>query len=198
MTLGSTLLTIGAAAPTGDAVAINGVRRARLTGGAGADTLDASTFTGDVVLSGLGGGDTLSGGTGADELAGGDGDDILSGGAATTALSGGMGADTMSGGAGSDLIELGAGHETVTGGDGIDTLTTPREGSFTLVLANLTLNDTIERLSVTYADDLFSSLNGGSGSPFSGAMIIVHGTPQTEWLVPDGDGVVTGWETGPG
>ncbi len=51
-----------------------------LTGGPGANTIDASGFSGTTTLSGLGGNDSLVGGSGPDTLIGGAGDDSLKGG----------------------------------------------------------------------------------------------------------------------
>ncbi len=65
----------------GEVDTLSGIESARLTGGAGANLLDASGFTlGPVVLDGGGGNDTLRGGTGNDRLIGGAGNDILAGG----------------------------------------------------------------------------------------------------------------------
>ena len=56
------------------------IEQAFLTGGAGANTIDASGFAGVVVLRGLGGADSLTGCLGRDILIGGDGGDALNGG----------------------------------------------------------------------------------------------------------------------
>ena len=76
----------------GDAfgASLNGINRAKLTGGTGKNKLDASSFTlGSVVLKGLGGNDTLLGGSGDDTLDGGSGTDVLDGGLGTdVAISG--------------------------------------------------------------------------------------------------------------
>lgn len=67
--------------------ALVGIDRAWLTGGTGANRLDASQFAGPV---------TLAGGAGNDELIGGGGPDSLVGGAGTDSLTGGAGADVFS------------------------------------------------------------------------------------------------------
>ena len=59
---------------------LSSIERVMLTGGAGANVLDATAYTGVAVLSGEGGNDTLLGGTGNDMLTGGAGDDVLRGG----------------------------------------------------------------------------------------------------------------------
>ena len=86
-------LTIGTGA-TAVTVALDHVERASLTGGDSSNTIDASDFTGDVVLHGGAGKDTLSGGSGDDQLFGEAGDDILRGGAGNDRLYGGDGNDT--------------------------------------------------------------------------------------------------------
>ena len=80
-TLIDTSLTIGV-----EADVLSGIEAARLTGGTGANTLNASAFTlGPVRLDGAGGNDTLRGGSG---------DDLLIGGAGTNTMRGGGGDDT--------------------------------------------------------------------------------------------------------
>ena len=81
------LLTDSALKVGAETDAIIGIEQASLTGGAGANKLDASGFTkGPVILTGAGGGDTLKGGKGDDELSGGAGDDIIDGGLGTNTL----------------------------------------------------------------------------------------------------------------
>ena len=62
---------------------LNSIERAILTGGVGNNTLNASTFSGQVYLYGLAGNDTLRGGSGDDFLDGGEGSDVLYGGGGT-------------------------------------------------------------------------------------------------------------------
>ena len=64
----------------GDTDVLLNIEFAELTGGAGANVIDASAFTGNTELSGEGGSDTLLGGSGADFMEGGSGDDTLVGG----------------------------------------------------------------------------------------------------------------------
>ncbi|MCH2590612.1 MAG: S8 family serine peptidase [Planctomycetales bacterium] len=67
-----------------------------LTGGASANTIDASAFTaGLVVLNGEGGNDSLLGSTGNDALNGADGDDTFVGGDGNDTLAGGSGIDQL-------------------------------------------------------------------------------------------------------
>lgn len=65
-------------------ISLTGINRARLTGGAGSNRVDASAFTlGSVTLKGAGGSDTLLGGSADDTLDGGTGTDLLDGGNGT-------------------------------------------------------------------------------------------------------------------
>ena len=76
---------------------LTGITNAILTGGASANTLDASAFTnGAVTLYGLDGNDLLIGGYHNDWLEGGNGNDVLYGGA---------GSDTILGNAGNDFLD---------------------------------------------------------------------------------------------
>ncbi|MGE3309237.1 MAG: Calx-beta domain-containing protein [Limisphaerales bacterium] len=77
---------------TGNISAVN-IERASLTGGPGDNVLDASGFSGFVILSGLGGDDTLIAGSGIGFLLGGEGRDTLVSGSGNTAMQGGLGDD---------------------------------------------------------------------------------------------------------
>jgi len=103
--------------------ALTGIETARLTGGAGDDTLDASGFTkGGVFLEGLEGKDILIGGYGNDLLDGGDGDDFLYGGAGADLLAGGGGDDTLNGCGYIDTSKgIPDGNDVLFGGTGNDT-----------------------------------------------------------------------------
>jgi Ca2+-binding RTX toxin-like protein len=101
---------------------LTSIEQAILTGGASANTINASAFTGDAILQGLGGNDTLIGGPGHDILAGGDGDDQLSGGAGNNILIGGAGADTLTATGGNNILIGGTGADTLTGSAGNDIL----------------------------------------------------------------------------
>ena len=95
-----------------------------LTGGAGANTLDASGYSaaGAVTLDGAAGNDTLIGGSSNNFLIGGVGDDTLRGGAGNDTLQGGDGNDSLSGDAGNDLLNGENGTDVLLGGDGNDEL----------------------------------------------------------------------------
>ena len=87
--------------------------RAVLTGGASANTIDASAFIGSV---------TLEGGDGNDSLTGASGSDVINGGAGNDLLKGRAGDDSIDGGAGNDILNGGDGNDSLTGGDGDDGL----------------------------------------------------------------------------
>jgi Ca2+-binding RTX toxin-like protein len=95
---------------------------ALLIGGAGADTLDGSTFTGRPTLFGLGENDTLKGGLGDDLLRGGAGNDVMSGGGGDDVITGEAGDDRLTGDAGRDILVGGIGRDVLRGGSGEDLL----------------------------------------------------------------------------
>jgi len=98
------------------------IEAAVLTGGDGANLLDASDFSGNVTLVGGKGNDTLRGGSGNDRLDGGAGDDRIAGHAGSDRANGGSGNDVLLGGAGNDMLLGGSGADSILGGDGDDTL----------------------------------------------------------------------------
>lgn len=140
--LTDTALTIGGV--TDDLAAIEA---AELTGGGGANRLDATAFSGSATLFGLGGADTLLGGMGADVLDGGGGGDELDGGVGDDELRGGHGDDTLRGGAGNDRYIFEDGWDadvlTETADGGVDTadFTAVTAGLLWLVSANLVVTD---------------------------------------------------------
>jgi len=97
-----------------------GLDQASLTGGAGANTIDATAYTFGPV--------TLTGNAGADTLLGGSGGDILLGGLDNDSLNGNGGDDTLTGGADNDNIQ---------GGSGSNDRLVESGGSFTLSNAAL-------------------------------------------------------------
>ncbi len=119
------------------------VELATLTGGPGANALDASGFTGAVTLNGAGGADTLSGGSGGATLNGAAGTDTLTGGSAPDTLNGdedgdvlnGLGAaDALNGGSGDDTLDGGADtvNDTLDGAAGTDRVAATTSGNLTL------------------------------------------------------------------
>jgi Ca2+-binding RTX toxin-like protein len=105
-----------------------------LEGTGGADTIDASAWTGgELYLWGHAGNDTLRGGAAGDRMEGGDGNDTLEGNggddvmdqedsAGNDTLRGGPGDDRVYGGAGDDLLDAGSGTNRVDGGSGANRL----------------------------------------------------------------------------
>jgi Ca2+-binding RTX toxin-like protein len=83
---------------------LQNLQLAKLTGGNGHNTLNATGFTGNVTLTGLAGNDRLLGGSGNDMLSGGEGHDWISGGGGNDTLNGGNGRDILVGGLGSDRL----------------------------------------------------------------------------------------------
>jgi Ca2+-binding RTX toxin-like protein len=157
---------------TGPAVvSLVAIESARLTGGGGANRLDASWFAGPVSLDGAAGNDTLLGGPQADELLGNSGDDVLES---------SPGRDTLAGGSGHDSLDLQGGgfDDALDGGPGTDLLRFAAD-------LDMTLDDTRFAVavlgSVTFADVEQAELaGGGSGnrldaSAFSGAVTLIGG-----------------------
>lgn len=103
-------------------VTIKNIQQGYLAGGAGANRMDASSFTlGSVYLVGEDGSDTLIGGYGDDVLSGGSGDDVLYGGGGSDTLYGNDGNDRLNG-CGSIKTLIGPdGNDKLYGGDGNDT-----------------------------------------------------------------------------
>jgi Ca2+-binding RTX toxin-like protein len=112
---------------------IDGLEVVQVTGGASANTIDATGLTllslifsgegGDDTVTGGALDDTLSGGEGADSINGRNGNDHVSGDGGNDILQGGTGLDFVDGGNGDDRV-LGSGSsgDTLRGGMGNDTL----------------------------------------------------------------------------
>ncbi|GIS59653.1 MAG: hypothetical protein CM1200mP2_18780 [Planctomycetaceae bacterium] len=110
---------------------LTSIELAILTGGGGKNTIDASGFSGQTTLKGLGGDDSLVGGSNDDTLRGNNGNDTLIGregndyvhsGSGDDGVCGGTGNDTLNGNSGNDSILGGAGNDTLRGGSGLDGL----------------------------------------------------------------------------
>jgi Ca2+-binding RTX toxin-like protein len=111
----------------------NSVEYMALTGSDQPNRIDASQFSGSVILAGLVGDDTLIGSAGFDTLFGGSDEDSLVGGAGADwiqgddgydTLLGGTGADTLVGGAEDDIfvLDLDFDQDSLIGGEGNDNL----------------------------------------------------------------------------
>jgi Ca2+-binding RTX toxin-like protein len=88
------------------------IQTVQLVGGSSNNTINASTLTTRVIVSGRDGNDIITGGTANDVLYGENGDDTLAGGNGNDYLTGGQGNDTLLGGAGNDYLIGGAGNDT--------------------------------------------------------------------------------------
>lgn len=136
-------------------VGLAGLERATLQGGPGNNRLDASGFTGSVVLLGGAGDDTLLGGAASDVLVGGDGVDVAAlianvnltltnnqlTGRGTDRL-GGIERVALTGGAGNNVFTFSGftGQATVNGGAGTDTVVAVHDAD--MVLTNPLLTTT--------------------------------------------------------
>jgi Ca2+-binding RTX toxin-like protein len=183
---GTTTATVAAAAPvvdksadavtaapdlSGDDTVIYDATAAKVSGGAGHDTLvlqagatvnladtvnqvagatavvtgfedvDASAASAAVVLNGSDGANTLIGSAFADTLVGGGGVDVLNGGAGNDYLDGGTGSDQLRGEAGDDRIVYDAADTVIDGGAGIDTLIL--NGAATVNLGNVSSSQVV-------------------------------------------------------
>ncbi|MDA0807051.1 MAG: peptidylprolyl isomerase [Planctomycetota bacterium] len=134
-----------------------------LNGGAGANSIDASAFTGTSTLNGSGGDDillasaqasVLTGGAGNDSLTGGAQNDIITGGTENDTINGGAGDDSLSGGDNDDLINGGLGADTISGDGGNDRLIGESNADVTAAVTTLAALNTDNR----------DSIDGGLGN----------------------------------
>lgn len=141
------------------------VEKVCLTGGSSANVIDASAFSGAVVLIGDEGHDTLIGGTGADSLDGGAKDDLLIGRG---------GNDTLSGGAGDDVLDDSPASASLSGGAGTDTLRVT--GSFAMSANTMKAIVEIETLlGASPGDSLIGTPNGDVFQLISPGVVILNG-----------------------
>lgn len=101
---------------------LNSIDVVQITGGAGANRIDASAFSGVTYLYGLEGNDTILGGAGRDTIDGGQGNDSIVAGVGNDNLTGSDGDDTLLGGDGNDVFNDGLGNDLYQGGAGDDIL----------------------------------------------------------------------------
>jgi Ca2+-binding RTX toxin-like protein len=154
---------------------LHSIERARLSGGAGANVIDAQAFSGSVILTGLGGADTLFGGAGNDDLFGGGGKDLLDG------------------GGGDDRLTGQGGDDTLNGGTGFNRLVESASGSFVLTDSQLT-GAGIDQLSEIEA----AQLNAGAGDDtldatgFSGDVTLYGGAGSDKLLSGGGQDSLSG------
>ncbi|WP_425618933.1 beta strand repeat-containing protein [Anatilimnocola sp. NA78] len=154
-------------------ITFNGFEAAELTGGAGANTINAAAYSGKLQLDGKGGNDTLTSGSGVAIVFGGEGNDTLVAGSGPAVLVGGNGNDILRAGAaptggsaaGHAILIGGAGADKLTGGAGEDLLI-DSSTDFDLLAADLanllahwTAAGTYATRSAQLATDLSGQLN---------------------------------------
>ena len=156
---------------------LDGIETAQLTGGSGANTLDASGFhKGSVTLSGGAGKDILIGSASNDSLNGGSDDDQLRGGAGNDSLTGEAGKDTFDGGTDTDrVVEIANVNFTITAagltGNGTDTFAADTvSGGSSIEEASLTGGTSGNTLTVNgFAGHVTLAGAGGSDTLTGGA-----------------------------
>lgn len=94
------------------------IERASLTGGGGNDKIDATAFSGSVILNGGAGNDVLLGTASPDVISGGTGNDTITAGGGADSILGNDGHDRLNGGDGDDTIQGGLGDDAIDGGPG--------------------------------------------------------------------------------
>ncbi len=142
---------------------LTSIETAKLVGGGGDNTLDASAFTGLTTLQGGDGADKLIGGSNVDSMEGGNGDDVLTGGAGNDKFIGGSGVDTI---LEANVTKISLTATSMTGtGRGTDSLSSMERASLT----GTSGNDTISGGTFAGAMDIegfggADSLTGGNGN----------------------------------
>lgn len=188
-TLGADELVILAVGTT----TFTGIGKARLTGGAGNNVLDASAFGGRVTLSGEGGNDTLIGTAQ---------DDVLSGGAGNDAIDGGGGNDTLEE-TGDTFFVLGNGAMQGLGDDTLSGIAAARltggsgNGGFDLTgwSGKATLAGAAGMDTLVFAGDMDFTLTDGSLAPGDGRVFMLAGIEEVSLTGGAGDNAfdVGGW-----
>jgi Ca2+-binding RTX toxin-like protein len=97
-------------------IPLSSIEEVESAGGPGRDRMDASDYSGEVVLKGNAGEDRLRGSSNGDFLIGGDGDDVLPAGAGDDSVLAGGGDDLLRGQAGRDFMSGGSGRDRCRGG----------------------------------------------------------------------------------
>jgi Ca2+-binding RTX toxin-like protein len=182
-----------------------------VNGGAGNDTIDASTLpaaTMALTLDGGAGNDIIIGGRGADSLIGGDGNDTVTGGAGKDTAFLGAGNDKFiwNPGDGSDVVDGEAGNDSLAfiGSDGNEIINISANGTDVLVtrdvgVVTMDLNS-IENVVITAngGNDLITAGNGLSTltnltiDGGTGNDTIIGGDGNDLLIGGDGDDVITG------
>ncbi len=173
------------------------VELATLTGGPGANTLNAVGFSGSATLNGGDGPDSLLGGAGTETLNGDGGDDTLASGGGVDALNGGDGNDGLDGGDGNDTLNGGDGDDSLDGGNDADTLsggigTDALRGGLGVDALN---GDEGEDSLDPGIDAVNDALDGGGGTDRVLASTAVNLTLQNTSLLGNGTDSLVGVET---
>jgi Ca2+-binding RTX toxin-like protein len=143
--------------------ALTSIEGGILNGGAAANSIDASAFSGTSEINGGGGDDILlgsaqasmlEGAAGNDSITGGAQNDIISGGTENDTINGADGDDSINGGDNDDLINGGLGADTISGDDGNDRLIGVSNADVTAAVTDLAI------LNTTNGD----SIDGGAGN----------------------------------
>ena len=130
--------------------------------------MNASGFSGEVLLKGGAGNDTLTGSTQTSSLLGEAGNDVLTGGAQGDVLTGGEGYDTLTGNGGADVFLLNtndAAHDTITDfnqtqGDIIVIDTTAFGKLYESDLANFRIGSSNGNGEIYYRTNKLATING--------------------------------------
>ncbi len=168
---------------------LTSIEEAVLTGGPSANRIDASAFSGVVLLLGDDGDDTLLGGSGDDFLDGGKGNDSLAGNGGNDFLDGGSDDSTLRGGAGDDRFALRPGKSVLSDDSGIDTLDLTRLFAGAVVDLRLS-SDEPQTLSLGTTLRVTGVLEGVLGTAFND--VIVGNSAANIILGGDGDDFIDG------
>lgn len=150
-----------------DTLQSSSIERARLSGGAGNNRLDASAFTlGPVTLDG------------------GEGNDVLLGGSRNDSLIGGVGRDLIVGGSGADTVTGGTGDDILIGGSITSSINTPT--ALAAIMAEWTSAGSlaIRQMNLLNGGGLngANKLNGATVKNDSGAADRLNGDADTDWF----------------
>ena len=177
----------------GTADTLSNIQRVELTGGAGANTFDASAFTlGPVTLDGGEGNDVLIGGSGNDILIGGIGNDILRGGTGNDTyrfnVDEALGDDTvdeLSGAAnGLDLFDF---SEATTSGVTVNLSITTQQSVAPNLRLTLTHGDSIEYIFGTSQNDTLTGNSLDNGFIGGEGADVIRGGAGNNFLVENRD-----------
>ena len=160
-------ITIGTQLFSSDGLSstLSSVENAILSGGSGANILDASSFLGTSTLNGLDGNDILLGGNGVN---------VLNGGAGRDLLIGGLGADILNGGADDDIL---IGARTIYGNNFLALNKIMDEWTSANLYATR-----ISNIRTGAGLNLGTALNGTSILEDSGAVDLLTGSIGDDWF----------------